>query len=241
MLDFLMVLPTFNEADNIGGMLESTSNELKKMFKNYRIVVVDESSVDNTVSIVKSLRKRLKNVDLISGRVPKSRGLDVRYAMSRYDSRMYFYMDTDLKDSVPCIKDAVRYCRDGYNLVIGSKYAKGAVLRRPEIRNIMSKPYNLIIRLLFSDGVLDHQGGFKLMDRKAFSMMRRKSIERHWLWDTEVILLARYNNMRIKEMPMKVIDRRARPASILWIFINSCIFAVGIAGFFYRFRIKKDY
>jgi len=241
MLDFLMVLPTYNEKDAIAGTIAAADRQLSKMFRNYKIVVVDESSPDGTSQAVHKLQRIYKRLDLISGRQPASRGLDVRYAMSKYDSKLYFFMDADLKDSVPCITDAVRIQKEGYDMVVGSKYLKGSVLRRPPIRNFVSRPYNATIRFLFSDGILDHQCGFKLFTKKAFRVVNGKSRERHWLWDTEAILIAKLNELKLGQVRVNIIEKRKKPASLYWV-ANLCfLFAKGIFSFTYRFKIMRDY
>jgi glycosyltransferase involved in cell wall biosynthesis len=241
MLEFLMVIPTLNEQDHIKEIVEKADKLVSSIFKNYTIVVVDESSTDKTVEIVNGLMKKTKNLDLISGRTPGNKGFDIRYAMSKYDSNIYSFIDADLKDTLPYLKNLISEYKKGNDLVIGSKLMNEELLDRSETRNYISKRYNSIINLIFNDKIIDHQCGFKLFSRKAFLLINKHSKERHWLWDTEALLIANSHNLKISEIPVRIIEIRKRPVSSYRIIKDMTLFSTGILRLVYRFKILKDY
>ncbi|MDE1871016.1 MAG: glycosyltransferase [Candidatus Micrarchaeota archaeon] len=242
MLDFVMVVPTLNEEGYIGEMLKSADRKLSGMFRSYRIVVVDESSRDATTKIVEQFMEKHKSVALISGRHPGNRGLDVKYGMSRYESRAYFFIDADLEPSLPYLDNAMRHFRRGCDVVTGSKYANERIAKRPPLRTMVSKSYNLLINIIFNDRIMDHQCGFKLFSRRAFKIINRVSRERHWVWDTETLLIARYNGLKVCEIPILMKERKWSERTPLKRLIKDMTeFTIGIAKLFYRFRILKEY
>ncbi len=241
MLDFVMVVPTLNEQRYVGEMVEGADLLLSSLFKSYRIVVVDESSKDATVDIVKRLMKRHKSLNLIESRTPGNRGLDVRYAMSRYDSKLYFFSDADLKPSLPYIKKMIKAYKNDCDVVTGSRYVAGASVSRPPLRKAVSKCYNLMLNILFGENIKDHQCGFKLFSRKAFRIINRKSVENHWMWDVEVFLIALSNGMRIGEVPVRMRERRSRRTPIKRLMSDVSIHGPGILRLFYRYRMLNEY
>lgn len=242
MLDFVMVIPTLNEERYIGEMLIAANRQLSKAFRSYKIVVVDESSKDKTAEIVRKFIKAHRSVALISGRKPGNRGFDVKYGMSKYEAKAYFFIDADLKPSLPYLGNAMRHLGKGCEVVTGSKYANESMARRPPLRTAVSKSYNLIVNLLFGDSILDHQCGFKLFSSKAFKIIKKASKERHWVWDTEVLLIARYNGLKVCEMPILMKERKwAKRTPLKRLFKDIAEFTSGLAKMFYRFRILKEY
>lgn len=241
MPDFVMVIATLNEQKYIEGLIKSSNKLLSHMFKNYIIVVIDESSTDNTVKIVKKIMKKNKSVNLIENRVAASRGLDVRYAMSKYDSKLYFYIDADLEPTLIYLKDAINSYNKGCEYVTGSRYVDESLLKRPPLRKFVSKTYNRLINIIFGDKILDHQCGFKLFGKKAFKIMEKVSTERHWMWDTEINLIMTYNKINICEIPIKWVERRGNKTSIRRLINDIWTSSLGIIRLFYRFRIRDEY
>lgn len=241
MLDFLLVIPTFNEEKFIEDMISSSDKMLSKMYRNYRIVIIDAHSTDATIRMVKNIARKMPTVEIFETGIRGKRGRDVLYGMHKFSSRLYCYMDADLSPSVSHIRDLVREQEKGYDVVLASRYSYGSVLKRPPLRKTVSLAYNKAINLIFGDVVSDHQCGFKLFSKKAFDKIYASSKEDHWAWDTEAILLAHYKGLSMHEVPIKWSERRASRTGIARLLKDVCIFIPGIARLFYRFRIRRSF
>jgi hypothetical protein len=241
MLDFVMVIPTLNEEKYIGEIVKSSDTLLSSMFKKYKIIVVDESSNDTTIKIVNKLMKSHKSLELITNRTPGNRGFDVRYGLSRYDSKLYFFADADLKPSLPYLKNMIKAEKNGFDVVTGSRYVDEKLINRPPLRKSVSKTYNFMLNVLFNENIKDHQCGFKLFNRKAFRLINRLSREKHWCWDAESLFIALYNNLKIYEIPITFVERRSNRTPIRRLVKDILVYAPGTARLYYRFRILRDY
>ena len=241
MLEFLLVIPTFNEEEYIKEILDKAAKVLGPIFRDYHIVVVDASSTDGTELIVKRMMKQDRRLSLIRRIKRGQRGSDVMYGMSRYDAKLYCYVDVDLAPSLVHLKNMIALTKEGYDVVLGSRYIDSGLLHRPPLRLAVSKAYNLMINILFGDKVRDHQIGFRIFDRKAFGLMRKSCREAHWAWDTEAILLAHYNHLRICEVPVRWVERRSERTSIRRLLKDVGIFIPSMARMFYRFRIAREF
>ena len=113
MLDFVLVIPTLNEEGYIEEMVVNADRALRQWFRSYRIVVVDESSRDQTTSKVRKLMRRYKSLRLIEGRTPGNRGRDVQHGMSKFVSKLYFYIDADLTPTLPYIPAIIKEYEKG--------------------------------------------------------------------------------------------------------------------------------
>ena len=239
MLDFLLVIPTFNEEAFIRDMISSSDRLLSKMYKNYKIVIIDAHSTDSTIGIVKRISRHMPRVEIFESGIRGKRGRDVLYGMHKFDSKLYCYMDADLSPSTSYIRDLVRKQRSGYEVVLASRYGLGSKLQRPPLRKAFSRAYNIIINLIFGDEVTDHQCGFKLFSKKAFNEIYKDSKEGHWAWDTEAILIAHYKKMKMCEVPIKWSERRNRRTGIARLLKDIYIFVPSVVSLFYRFRISR--
>ena len=79
------------------------------------------------------------------------------------------------------------------------------------------------------------------LSRKAFKIINRKSVEKHWLWDVEALLIAHYNNMQVCEVPIRTVERRSKRTPIKRLLGDIAIHAPGIWRLFYRYRILREY
>src|SRR3989339_1470457 len=97
----VVIIPTYNEKENIGPLIEKLQEVFKKI-KGYfmSILVVDDNSPDGTAEVVKSKMNKFKNIRLITG---KKEGLGAayvrgfKYAMEEMSAGVIFEMDADFQ------------------------------------------------------------------------------------------------------------------------------------------------
>ncbi|MEO0226112.1 MAG: glycosyltransferase, partial [candidate division WOR-3 bacterium] len=123
MVKGLVIIPTYNEAENIATVIKS----VLKIMKNVDILIIDDNSQDETRKIVRNIRRREKRVTMIERQ--KKLGLGTAYVMGfkyalshNYD--FVFEMDADLSHDP---NDLPRFVKElnFYDLIIGSRYIKG--------------------------------------------------------------------------------------------------------------------
>jgi len=125
----IIIMPTYNEAENITKMLEALfTTELPKIVNaDLHLLVVDDNSPDGTGEIVKKFMKKYKNLHLLQG---EKAGLGtayvrgMRYAMEKLSADAVIEMDADFQHDPKYLKDMVNAYLDGADYVIGSRYVK---------------------------------------------------------------------------------------------------------------------
>ncbi len=166
----VIVMPTYNEAKNIGLMIDELVGVEFPKIKNaeMHLLVVDDSSPDGTGDIVSQKSKKFKRVHLFSG---KKEGLGaayvrgMKYAMRELDADAVMEMDADFQHPPRFVKDMVAAYLDGADYAIGSRYIKGGSI--PDewalSRKAVSYFGNLFIRLvLLKPSLHDLTTGFRL-------------------------------------------------------------------------------
>ena len=156
----LVIIPTYNEAENIQKVIDLTLKD-----KAYDILVVDDSSPDGTADLVLELIKTHSNRLFLEQRARKE-GLGkayihgFRWALeNNYD--FIFEMDADLSHDPKELSPMLDYLKSDYDLVIGSRYVKGInVVNWPLSRILLSYLASVYVRWITFMPINDPTAGF---------------------------------------------------------------------------------
>ncbi len=240
MIKILIVLPTYNEEkvveENTLKVFEFCQKNLKDF--DWQILIADNGSIDKTFKIAERLSKKYQKISFFH--IPeKGRGYALKKAWSEYQADIYSYMDIDLSsdlNSFPLLIKAIT--ENNYDLAIGSRLKKGAKKRRSFLREIMSRVYNLLLKILFNPSFEDAQCGFKAISKRVAKEILPKVKNNHWFFDTELLILAEKAGFKIKEIPIEWIEKRTvKRKSTVKIFSTIWEDIKGIIEL--KFRLKK--
>lgn len=187
----------------------------------WRIVVADNGSTDETYSIAQDYAARHQE-EISAIRLPeKGRGRALHKAWSESTADIVCYMDVDLSTdlaALPLLIDAIAL--EGFDIAVGSRLLNNArVSKRSAKREIISRCYNLLIKLLFHTKFSDAQCGFKALNRKAVEEIMPVTVDRGWFFDTEILIIAEKRGYQIKDVPVHWTDdpdTRVRVLSTAW-------------------------
>ncbi len=202
-----VVLPVHNEEVALAGSVRRLHDYLSDGFPfSWRITIVDNASTDTTARIADRLGAALPDVTVVH-LARKGRGLALREAWWRSDAAVVAYMDVDLSTDLDALLPMVAPLASGHSdLAIGSRLAAGAsVARRPK-RELISRAYNLMVRAMFATRVRDLQCGFKAVRTDVVRDLLPVVQDDGWFFDTELLLLAERNGLRIHQVPVDWID-----------------------------------
>lgn len=201
-----VIIPAFNEEKRIPKTLESVDSYLKRQSYGYEIIVVSDGSTDKTVDIVKNLSSEIKNLKLINNRTNKGKGYVVRQGLLAASGKYRLFTDADNSTSIDQIEKAWQEFRKGYDIIIGSRDVKGAVLSPPQpwIRNIvLGEGFKLFRRLVIGLwGIEDTQCGFKVFTREAVETVLPICRINRFAFDPEILVIAEKMGYKIKEIPV---------------------------------------
>ena len=208
-----IVLPAYNEEENIEKQVRACLAFLRPHFADYEVIVVNDGSRDRTGDIVKKLIAEDSHVRTVvhPTNLGYGRALADGFKAARCD--LLFYTDADnqfdvreIKDTMPLIKGP--QCRDGANAVFGFRvYRYDSVLRC-----ILSWTYNRIVRVLFRVQVRDVDCAFKLWTREVNDKLE---IESHdFFIDTEMVAKIRRMGFRTVEKGVRHYPRTAGSTTV---------------------------
>ncbi len=211
----IIIIPTFNESENISQMIETLENDIFPKIDRYNmnILIVDDYSNDGTAEIVK--RKMLKYNNIMINQ-DKKKGLGeafkrgIKFAIDKMDAGAIIKMDADFQHNPIYILDFIKKYTEGNDYIIGSRFIKGSKVPRnwSLFRKLLSKYGGLLTRsILFFpriDTVKDVSSGFKLINVKnVLNKIDLSKISDGFCYTTEIMYKALNIGIKITETPIE--------------------------------------
>ncbi|GAA0534513.1 polysaccharide synthesis protein GtrA [Saccharopolyspora subtropica] len=202
-----VVIPVYNEERSLPGCLEVLSRHLAEDFPfSWTITVVDNASTDDTLRVAHEWAGALDNVRVLH-LDRKGRGLALRTAWGYSDADVVVYMDVDLSTGLEALLPLVAPLVNGHSdLAIGSRLAPGARTVRGGKRELISRCYNKMIRWTHGARFTDAQCGFKAARTDVIRPLLTHVRDDSWFFDTELLLLAEHNGLRVHEVPVDWVE-----------------------------------
>jgi dolichol-phosphate mannosyltransferase len=208
-MNSLIVVPTYNEIDNLPGIVESILEHAPQT----HILIVDDNSPDGTGALADELSQARPDQLFVIHRARKE-GLGqayvagFRFALDRgYD--IIVQMDADFSHDpkyLPAFFEAI----ETSDLVIGSRYVNGiSVVNWDLKRLILSKAASFYVRLITRMPIADTTTGFKCWRREALLAIGLDQLfSNGYVFLAEMSYRAYRKGMRIKEVPIIFVERR---------------------------------
>jgi dolichol-phosphate mannosyltransferase len=203
----IIIIPTYNEKENIERLIE----EIRKLNRDFDVLIIDDNSPDSTGRIADDLAKRHSEVSVIHR--PGKLGLGTayitgfKYALEN-NYELVFTMDADFSHQPKYLIDLLEKAKE-CDLVIGSRYIKdGRIKNWPLHRLILSRGANIYVRMVTGLPVSDSTGGFNCYRKKVLKKIDLdKVISDGYAFQIEMKYRLWEKGFSIKEVPITFIDR----------------------------------
>jgi putative flippase GtrA len=202
-----LVVPVYNEERALPGCIEVLHEYLtREMPYQWTITIADNASTDRTGAVSAELAERYPEVRVLR-MTRKGRGHALHTAWSRSDAELVAYMDVDLSTGLDALLPLISALANGHSdLAIGTRLASGARTVRGPRRELISRMYVGMIHLLHGARFSDAQCGFKAMRTDLARRLLPYVKDEAWFFDTELLLLAEHNELRIHEVPVDWVE-----------------------------------
>ncbi|MCO4793144.1 MAG: polyprenol monophosphomannose synthase [Bacteriovoracaceae bacterium] len=223
----LVIIPTYNEIDNIERMITT----MLEMHKGISLLIIEDGSPDGTADVVKRLQKEhSSNLHMIE-RTGKL-GLGTAYVTGfkwalEKDYEFVFEMDCDFSHDPKQVPDLLAAAQEN-DLVIGSRYIDGIrIINWPFRRLLLSYLASIYTRLVTGIPVQDTTGGFKCFTRKALSALNLDNIvSTGYIFQLELNYKVWSLGMNVKEVPIIFYERRDGQSKMAGGIIFEALYAV---------------
>ncbi len=205
----LVVIPTYNEAENVPTLIPSVLNQAPDI----EVLIVDDSSPDGTAAVVRKMMESDSRIHILERKTKMGLGSayveGFKYAIrNSYDC--VFEMDADFSHSPAEIPNFLKESEQ-FDLVLGSRYVNGVrVLNWPIRRLILSFAANVYTRIVTGMPLHDATGGFKCFRRKVLEAIDLDSIKSNgYAFQIEMSYKTWKNGFKVTEIPITFHDRRS--------------------------------
>jgi glycosyltransferase involved in cell wall biosynthesis len=201
-----IAIPVLNEERVLEPNVRRLIAYLRGQPLRWSVVIVDNGSGDRTWEVASRLAAELPGV---SARhlERRGRGLALRTAWRASRADIVAYMDVDLSTDLACFLPLVApLLTDFSDIAIGSRLDPQSRVERSRKREILSRGYNLILRLVLRARYRDAQCGFKAMRRPVAADLINDIKDDNWFFDTELLTLAERRGLRIVEVPVAWVE-----------------------------------
>ena len=202
-----VVIPVYNEEADLEHSVRRLHRYLAGHFPyDAWITIADNASTDATWAIATRLAAELPWVRALHLDL-KGRGRALRTAWMQSDAFVVAYMDVDLSTDLNALLPLVAPLVSGHSQVsIGRRLGPGVRVVRGPQRELISRCYNLLLRLFLGAGFKDAQCGFKAMRADVARELLPAVEDQSWFFDTELLTLAERAGLRIYEVPVDWTD-----------------------------------
>jgi dolichol-phosphate mannosyltransferase len=214
-VNIVVILPTYNERDNIALIIKALQEQFKKVPHDMSILVVDDNSPDGTAELVRAEAKSSSNIFLLSG---QKQGLGAAYvrgmqfAINDLHADAVMEMDADFSHKPEDVPRLIEAIDQGGDFAIGSRYVPGGKI--PEdwsfLRRMISKWGNVFARYvagLYS--VKDCTAGFRAIRAEVIRKIDFETLRvRGYAFQISLLHEAILNHADVREIPVEFVDRK---------------------------------
>jgi glycosyltransferase involved in cell wall biosynthesis len=233
-VELSFVIPAYNEEVFIEDTLGTLDLAIKEKMFQYEIVVVDDGSKDNTFLKAVEYSKRNSHVKVIRYARNTGKGFAIKTGVMESTGDVVIFIDGDMEIDLNTISSYVKALEDA-DIVIATKWHPDSTVSMPLSRRMLSRTFNVLVRILVGFNLKDTQVGLKVMKRSAVDKIFPRLAVKRYAFDVELLALAHLYNLKIVEMPVKLTLESPFKAKDAWRMF------VDLLGIAYRLRIIRWY
>lgn len=199
-----LIFPCYNEEQRLPATLARVEEYLAETGWSYEILIVDDGSQDRTLEVARAAAARNPRIRALEYGENQGKGFAVRHGALQARGERVLFSDADLSTPIQELERFLPTLEQGHDVVIGSRALKESRLevRQPWWRERAGRFMNFLIRALSGLPYPDTQCGFKLFTRQAARDLFEPLTVRRWMFDVEVLVLARKLGYRVVDLPV---------------------------------------
>jgi dolichyl-phosphate beta-glucosyltransferase len=209
-----VIIPAYNEAERIVPTIGAIASYVSGFDKPWELIIADDGSTDETVSILQSLQ--LANMRVLVAEQNGGKGSAVRRGMLAAKGDIILFADADNSTPIEQLGPMLQQMDSGYDVLIGSRAADGSQAQNRDIvRRSMSWGLHSLVSAMLNVDVSDTQCGFKLFRRDAAIELCRYQTLMGFSFDLELLYLTKKLDLRLGETPVDWYDAPGSKVNVI--------------------------
>jgi len=208
---YTILLPTYNEKDNLPIIIWLLCKYLGASEEKFEIIIIDDGSPDGTLDVAKQLQKIYGEEKIVLRPREKKLGLGTAYmhGLKHATGNFVVLMDADLSHHPKFIPQMIQKQQEGnFDIVSGTRYTgDGGVYGWDLKRKVISRGANYVAQVLLRPNASDLTGSFRLYRKEVLEHIVSATVSKGYVFQMEMIVRARQFGYTVGEVPISFVDR----------------------------------
>ncbi len=230
----LILIPAYNEADNIGTVIEEVRRDTSALPFGCDILVVDDGSTDDTSSVARSKKAEVITLPLNSG-IGVAVQTGFKFA-TEAGHHALVRLDADGQHPPSFIGDVLKPVLSGEaDLCIGSRFLSSGGSQPSMMRRLGIRWFSLLISVLFKKKISDPTSGFQAINRQLITLYSKRYASDYP--EVEALVTVLRKGFKVKEVPIVMKERQGGKSSIDW--LHSVYYAVKVTTITFTALLRR--
>ena len=203
-----IIVPCYNEEERGRTFIPRLVTFCNEVLGDYELILIDDGSIDGTYDLLQNAalfdRKKIR---VLKNTTNLGKGAAIRKGVLAARGDVVLFIDADGATSVEQIPMLLKQMGDA-DIAIGYRYSKQSTVVQPWLRLITGTLFNIYVNLIFQLHIYDCLCGFKAFKRDVAIDLFNDLVDARWLFDVEVLYLAKQRNYRIKTLPIHWVHKK---------------------------------
>jgi dolichyl-phosphate beta-glucosyltransferase len=199
--DISIIIACYNEETHLKKNIKKIQAVLDQTSYSYEFIIIDDKSRDDTPAVISEIVKDKENFSAYFHNQNVGRGGTVREGLLKARGRYAGFLDIDLEVTAHYIPPIIGALEKGAGVATIHRIYKFKFGLDSLTRTIMSVGYRKLLKSTLHLPFQDTETGFKFFNSEKARTIIEKSKNPGWFWDTEIMALAYYHHLKVKEIP----------------------------------------
>ena len=197
------IIPVFNDRASLEVAIPRSIEALSRISGDFEILVAEDGSTDGSTECVREWEHKDPRIRLLHSDERLGRGKALNRAIREAQGTIVCYYDVDLATDMHHLPELIGAIREGAEISTGSRLLPKSDIVRTEGREIASRGYNFLVRIILGSKIYDHQCGFKAFRKSRILPVLPLIRSNHWFWDTELLVRSQRLGYTVTEFPVR--------------------------------------
>lgn len=197
------IIPVFNDWGSLEAAIPRSIEILSRITGDFEILIAEDGSNDGSTECARQWEEKDHHVRLLHRDHRQGRGKALNRAINEAKGTIVCYYDVDLATDMQHLPELIGAIREGADIATGSRLLPRSDSVRTEGREIASRGYNFLVRVILGSRIFDHQCGFKAFRKSRILPILPFIRSNHWFWDTELLVRSQRRGYSVTEFPVR--------------------------------------
>lgn len=198
-----IIIPVYNDIQSLKIAVPKVIQYLQVHVPNFELIIAEDASNDGSYEYAKECAINNEQIIHMHRECRSGRGSALNRAAHNARGEIFCYFDVDLATDLDYLEPLLNAMVHGADIATGSRLLLQSNITRSLGREIKSQAYNFLVRIFLGSKLHDHQCGFKAFRRSSTIPLIDMIEDKHWFWDTEILIRGQRKGLNIIEIPVK--------------------------------------